>query len=133
MKPVIYNGTIAKDYFVTEEGDVYSTKRKNIKKLTPSLVGGGYPAVTLCINSKSFTVMVHRLVAEVFLKFKRPAAIPKADWDVTPDSVKEYMKLQGVVNHINHNKEDSRASNLEYVTSQENSQKYHEHRTRKNV
>lgn len=58
------------DYFVTTEGDVYSTKFNRIKKLKPGYITtkDSYSIVRLCSNKgliKKF--YVHRLVAELFL------------------------------------------------------------------
>ena len=59
----------------------------------------GYPQVTLVKDSKRTTIKVHRLVALAFVE--------------NPENKPE-------VNHINENKEDNRAINLEWVTRTEN-------------
>ena len=59
----------------------------------------GYERVYLSMKSKKYTKYVHRLVAETFL---------------------ENPKNKKTVNHINLNKTDNRACNLEYMTNKEN-------------
>ena len=80
-------------YSVDEKGDVYSHIK--CKVLKPALNSGGYPTVVLCRHTKS----VHRLVAEAFL----PNYIEKPQ-----------------VNHIDGDKTNNHASNLEMVTASEN-------------
>ena len=59
----------------------------------------GYLLVVLCKNGKKTSHMVHRLVATAFCEKKTGC---------------------DVVNHIDNNKENNRASNLEWVTQKEN-------------
>jgi hypothetical protein len=69
------------------------------KILKHHLDRGGYPRVALCRDGKQRWELVHTLVATAFLG---PRDIGKE------------------VNHINCNKTDARAENLEYVTPKEN-------------
>jgi len=65
----------------------------------------GYPSVDLCAKGKRRSHYVHRLVAEAFIGDPQGRE----------------------VNHINGNKSDPRAENLEYASRSENS--LHAHRT----
>lgn len=89
-------------YQVSNLGNVRSLnfhREKKIKILKPNLKKDGYYETTLSKNSKFKWVRTHRLVAEAF--------IPNI-----------YNKPQ--VNHINGNKLDNKAENLEWCTNQEN-------------
>ena len=78
-----------------------NNKPMNLRKkfLTPVKNEKGYLQVTLVKDSKRTTIKVHRLVALAFIE--------------NPENKPE-------VNHINENKEDNRAINLEWVTRTEN-------------
>lgn len=81
-----------RDYFVTEDGRVWSNKAYRFLKHG---VSSGYPFVNLHRNGKAKSVKVHRLVAEAFC----PNAGRLLD-----------------VNHINGDKHDNRSANLEWVS-----------------
>lgn len=84
-------------YFVTTKGEVYSTKGKKIRKITPGYLTtkGSYLIVKLCDgNGKKRNFYVHRLVAQLFLLNTDKA------WGVE---------------HINGNIYDNSLSNLRWV------------------
>lgn len=97
------------DYFVSDEGDVYSKKyhyRQNkdchLIKLKPILASNGYFTVGLRKNKTVATTCIHRLVAEAFIP--------------NPEN-------KPCVNHIDGNKHNNHVSNLEWNTYSENN--YH--------
>jgi hypothetical protein len=82
-------------YKVSDSGRVLSVRRNSV--LSPGR--GRYLMVTLCKTGTKQEVSVHRLVAEAFCE-KRDGATE--------------------VNHINENRYDNRAANLEWCTRLEN-------------
>lgn len=97
-------------YQVSNQGRVKSLLRKavvqgNSYRSVPSKIlflnmsRGGYATVCLCRENKKMTHLLHRLVAQAFV--------------ANPDSKR-------TVNHINGDKSDNRASNLERNTYSEN-------------
>ncbi len=83
-------------YFVSEYGDVFSTKRN--KYLTKSF-NNGYAKVIIKVNGVCNNKSVHRLVAEAFIP--NPENKPQ-------------------VNHIDGNKSNNHVSNLEWCNQSEN-------------
>ena len=89
-------------YQVSDQGRVKSLKRKRRKNeriLKPTYDGRGRLYVDLCAGGKRKRHKVHRLVCKAFHE--------------NPDNKSD-------VNHINENKADNRACNLEWMTHKEN-------------
>lgn len=95
------------DYYITEFGDVYSTrplgagKEHKLRKLKPCEPGRSdkYLNVKFNVNGLQKTEMIHRLVAKYFVDGYFDGA---------------------VVNHIDGNNRNNRADNLEWVTVKDN-------------
>ena len=85
-------------YEVSDLGEIRTIKTKRIRKQSP-IKRTGYSKVTTRIGDKVRTLLVHREVATLYVPnpFNKPE-----------------------VNHIDGNKQNNQASNLEWVTPQEN-------------
>jgi len=87
------------DYWISNFGQVFSSKRGEMIEMKPILCGSGYYQVTLCKDGKKKKFLVHRLVNLHF----------------NPNP-----RRLNVTDHINNNRLDNRASNLRWVTQYEN-------------
>ena len=111
-KQVTYRGIVL-PYDVSDTGEVRRIpgrdcagrmRKGNI--ITPHLVAGGYLQVILKYERKTYSPLVHALVAFAFL----------------PDPPGEYGRGKIAVNHKNGIKTDNSPSNLEWVTYKQNSE-----------
>jgi hypothetical protein len=87
------------DYYVTEDGKVFSKKFNKMRELKPFLHRNGYLGVVLMINKKRIKYSVHRLVALTFIS--------------NPEN-------KATVNHKDGIKINNHVSNLEWNTQSEN-------------
>jgi hypothetical protein len=134
--PIVYRGEVVENYFLDEKGNVYSTKRGGYTIL--SLQKGDdwnpYPKVGIRVKGKQKTLMIHRLVCETFHKKPLPDVLSEQEWAKIPKKIKDKLidHIQHAdryqVNHIDHDRLNFHPSNLEWVTTSENQQKYQEHK-----
>lgn len=136
-KPVVFRGEVVPGYYVNENGNIFSDKRGYLVEMT---IGGyndpwnPYPRVGLTIDGKSKTIMVHRLVCETFHEKPLPDILTKKEWETIAPEIRNKLieHIQHAdryqVNHIDHDHNNFHPSNLEWVTAQENQQKYQQHK-----
>lgn len=87
------------NYFITENGEVYSNKSGVLRQLIPQKTSNGYLLVGLTKDGKRRRQLVHRLVAITYIP--------------NPDNLPE-------VNHKDKNRSNPNASNLEWCTRRDN-------------
>lgn len=86
-------------YLAGDDGHIYSTKGKVLRRMKGSYNHVGYQQVVLAVDSKSICRFVHRLIALA--------------WVPNPDNKPQ-------VNHLNSVRDDNIPANLEWVTCGEN-------------
>lgn len=87
------------NYFICEDGVVFSNKRGKLKQLKPIRHSVGYLRVSLCYSDKKTEKYIHRLVAESFIP--------------NPNNL-------SYVNHIDENKQNNHVTNLEWISHPDN-------------
>lgn len=92
------------DYLICGSGDVYSLKGKRARKLKPEVTAKGYLRVELHKDTVRKHCRIHRLVAQAFIP--NPYGFD-------------------VVHHIDGNKKNNCISNLQWLTSGDNTRKYY--------
>lgn len=137
LTPVVFRGETVTGYYLDKDGKLFSDKRGYITELT---IGGyndpynPYPRVSLSVNGKIKTINIHRLVCETFHEKPMPDILTKKEWNSIPAKIRNKLikHIQHAdryqVNHIDHDHHNFHPSNLEWVTAQENQQKYQEHK-----
>lgn len=96
----MYNLEEIEKYYEIESSGVIKSKRTN-KPLKSWLTPGGYPTVSLYLDTKTVKIMVHRLIA--YKHIPNPENYP-------------------VVNHKDGNKQNNNVDNLEWCTHAYNNQ-----------
>lgn len=90
---------IYKNYFITEEGLVYSNISNKLKLMKQQKTYRGYYYIDLRIEKNKLRRYIHRLVAETYID--NPNNLPQ-------------------VNHIDKNKSNNYIGNLEWTTNHKN-------------
>lgn len=141
FKPIIFRGSLLEEYYLDLEGNIYSNKRKTVKKLTiqNGCQHNPYPKIGLVVEGKANTIMVHRLVCETFHEKPIPDILTEEQWDSISEEIRniliEYITHADryQVNHIDHDINNFHPNNLEWVTAIENQQKYQEYKKRASI
>jgi len=138
FKKVICDGKEFPDYYVNREGVFFSTKSgfpKTLKINFTENKHNPYPKIGLRINGKPTTKLVHRLVCETWKLPPIPEELESVDWESIPEKDRDII-LQFVtraeryqVNHLDHDINNFRAENLEWVSAKQNQDRYQEFRS----
>ena len=93
------------DYFVCDDGSIYSAKNGKFKKLKPWVDSKGvYLMVSLCKNGTIRKFLVHRLVALAFIKNDDP-------------------EVKDTIDHIDGNTRNNSVDNLQWLSQRDNTVK----------
>ena len=90
-------------YFAGDNGDIFSSKKGENKKLNATKAKNGYKYVTLCNSNEKKKIAVHKVIINTFKENPNP-------------------ELYTNINHINRDRLDNRLDNLEYCTPTYNNQ-----------
>lgn len=93
------------NYYVSDEGNVKNSQGKVLK---PYNNGNGYLKVTLYKNGKKHRLFVHRLVGFAFVNGYESGL---------------------TIDHLDMNKQNNNASNLEWISLEENVKRMHSHKS----
>lgn len=133
MKAVVFRGEVLDGYFIDSDGNIYSNKSGKMNKISVYNKGSEsspYPRVHMMVNGKKKTLLHHRVVCENFVEVPMADILTEKEWLSIKKPIREKLlkHIQHVdqyqVNHIDHDHKNYHPSNLEWVTSSENQQKY---------
>jgi len=137
LTPVKLNGEVIDNYYLDNNGDLYSTNHLRWKyqgnnlarKIRWSIAGKTkYPRCNLRIDGNNKTENMHKIVAETFIEKPLPPGVSVKEWMGTPESVKRCFDNFWEINHIDHDPTNFNPLNLEWVSRRENINKYQEYR-----
>ena len=131
ISPLIYNQEKYYDYGVDREGNIYSRKRGDWKKMKLQYKKNDYVYCGIVRNAekRQKCILVHVAVHETLNpKLPKHPKVPNKDWMMTPLSVKKAFRGLFEVHHVNHNRHDHRSSNLQWTTKEQNIQEYQKYR-----
>ena len=124
---------------------IMDKKKRYIKLLKQGCDWQGYQRIILTFPANSFEynyyneskngireqrkAKIHQLVMQTFKPFEKflPKAINKEDYDKVPESMKIFIRQAFIVNHIDHDKKNNNANNLEWITTKDNARKAVKH------
>jgi hypothetical protein len=117
--PAMHNGIQLEGYWVhPKDGTIWSTKQNKLKLINGSN-HNGYRRNKFVMKDGNFNILLHRIVACTLIPFA-PSGVTKKDWSITPQSIKDLIMSQWLINHIDHNRANYHPSNLEWATHTEN-------------
>ena len=144
FKPVVRYQREIPGYYVSMDGRIYSEKTNMIRSATKSydynstgkkrsknhivtldIPIGHYPDYSFrkrrkTDNSELITISVHRVVMETWKPIDKNPPIPKEDWDICPESAKQWIRDTAIVDHKDDNPSNNHVDNLQWVIPKDN-------------
>lgn len=127
LRPAQFKGRAIPHRYLTEDGRIVRIDHRTGQLVEqPTNISGTspYPRLTWRSQGRTCAAYAHQVVCETFHPFPRPRGVTDGEWRRTPASVKTLIRSLYQVNHIDHDKTNYHPRNLEWVTAQENQQKY---------
>tara|TARA_B100000427_G_scaffold192175_1_gene159790 strand:+ start:234 stop:752 length:519 start_codon:yes stop_codon:yes gene_type:complete len=72
------------------------------------------------VNLISINVLIHRAVMEAWKPIDKFPPIPKEDWDICPESAKQFIKESAIIDHIDGDTRNNHGDNLRWITPKQN-------------
>ena len=144
FKPLIRYRTEIPGQLIAEDGRIFSVQtqkfRSPFKSWTYSATGektirclsvtcnipaGYFPDYTFrkkneSDNHERINIAVHRAVMETWRPIDDYPPIPKEDWDMCPESAKQWIRDTAFVDHIDDDPTNNHVDNLRWVVPKEN-------------
>ena len=144
FKPLIRYGTVIPDYYISEDGRLYSAKTNKFRKPVTNyywtatgekriknqqwIVSFSDPELFddfeyTCKEGKNIyelNIKCHRAVAETWKPIDQFPPVPIKDWEQTPESVKDIIKATLIVDHLDDDPTNNHANNLGWVIPKDN-------------
>ena len=144
FKPVVRYQREIPGYYVSMDGRIYSEKTNMIRSATKSndynstgkkrlknhkvsldIPIGHYPDYSFrkrrkTDNNELITIAVHRIVMETWKPIDKNPPIPKEDWDICPESAKQWIRDTAIVDHKDDDPSNNHVDNLQWVIPKDN-------------
>jgi len=120
-KQVVRYGKLVESYYVTKCGIVYSTRRNRILKQSKGGNSSNYDNAYWIVGINGVTTHVHRIVMETWKPIdENPPEQLKDDWEIAPESFKQWVRETAWGDHINGDKDDNHVDSMKWVTPRQN-------------
>ena len=71
-------------------------------------------------NLVAINVLIHRAVMEAWKPIDEFPPIPKEEWDICPESARQFIRQSVMIDHIDGNTRNNHVDNLRWITPKDN-------------